>query len=362
MQELFRIFATIIINAGIANGFIFTALLYKRNRNYSNFLLSLVLIEISLLIFNTHYLMHFLFINFGFLFFGVGPTTFLLGPLIFFYIRSIAKPGTRISKKDMGHFVLFFTFILLVLPIYFLGKDGAYAAFLKLAIGSPFIFLVIQLGYYLKKARELLLEHQKNIQEGFSNVEDLDLSWLKFILSVFIVIVIFIAIGTPGIIHGVDIPTYKTANAIFFSLVLFFIGYRGLQQKIPEENLTRNQVNPPSELASINKRKEELFLYMESKKPFLNPELTLIDLADEVGMSRNQLSEVINSGTGNNFYYFINNYRVEEIKRLIKEDTKKKYTLLALANEAGFNSKSTFNSIFKKVTGLTPSRYREGLQ
>ena len=358
---IFNILATIIINAGIANGFIFSILLYKKNRHYSAFLLSLVLIELSLFVFNTHYMMHFLFMNFGFLFFGVGPTTFLLGPLVFFYIRSIAKPGSRITIGDAKHFVLFVVFITLVVPVYFLGKESAYAEFLKLAIGSPFIFLVLQLGYYLVQARKLVKEHQKNIQEGFSNVEDLDLSWLKLILTVFIVMVVFIAIGTPGFVHGMSFSTYKTATAIFFSLVLFFIGYKGLLQKVSDEMPVKIDASVAEDSEAIKGLKKKLLAYMETEKPFLNPELTLTDLARQVGMSRNQLSQVINAGTGSNFYHFVNNYRVEEVKELIRKDAGKKYTLLALAEDAGFNSKSSFNDIFKRVTGLTPSRYRDGL-
>ena len=106
--------------------------------------------------------------------------------------------------------------------------------------------------------------------------------------------------------------------------------------------------------------KGKLLTYMRESKPYLNPELTLVDLARQTDIGRNQLSQVINAGIGDNFYHLINQYRIEEVKRLIDADTKKQYTLLALANDAGFRSKSSFNHIFKKETGLTPSQYRNG--
>jgi AraC-like DNA-binding protein len=100
---------------------------------------------------------------------------------------------------------------------------------------------------------------------------------------------------------------------------------------------------------------------MENEKPFHDLELTLTSLATQVEIGRNQLSELINSGTGGNFYDFVNKYRVEEVKQLMENPKFKDYTLLAIAFEAGFPSKSTFNSIFKKFTGLTPSEYRLNL-
>ena len=99
---------------------------------------------------------------------------------------------------------------------------------------------------------------------------------------------------------------------------------------------------------------------MSSAKPYLNPDLTLTELAKQLTISRNQLSEVINTGVGDSFYNFINKYRIDEVKQLIKEDPTKRFKIMSLAYEAGFNSKSSFNNIFKKIMGLTPSAYRDG--
>ena len=101
---------------------------------------------------------------------------------------------------------------------------------------------------------------------------------------------------------------------------------------------------------------------MNTNKPYLDHELTLADLAGQLAISRNQLSEVINTGVGDNFYNFVNKYRIDEVKQLIRDDSKKHFKIVSLANEAGFNSKSSFNHIFKKLIGLTPSEYRNGQQ
>ena len=100
---------------------------------------------------------------------------------------------------------------------------------------------------------------------------------------------------------------------------------------------------------------------METDKPYLNSELTLRELAGKLSMSTHNLSEILNTRLNQNFYDFINRYRVEEVKRRLAENESEKYNLIAIAFDSGFNSKSAFNTIFKKQTGTTPSQYRKQL-
>ena len=96
---------------------------------------------------------------------------------------------------------------------------------------------------------------------------------------------------------------------------------------------------------------------MEDEKAYLNPELNLSDLAKMAKMTRGQLSEVINSGFGKNFNDFVNEYRVKAFKNMLKEDKHKHLSLLGIAQECGFNSKATFNRVFKKLTSYSPTEY-----
>jgi AraC-like DNA-binding protein len=102
-----------------------------------------------------------------------------------------------------------------------------------------------------------------------------------------------------------------------------------------------------------------LLRYMETKKPYLDVDLTIQDIAQALNIPRHYLTQVINEKLNKNFYQFINEYRVEEVKSLLKDIDYHKYTMTAIAFEAGFNSKSAFNSVFKEITGMTPSEYRE---
>ena len=100
---------------------------------------------------------------------------------------------------------------------------------------------------------------------------------------------------------------------------------------------------------------------MDSQRPYLDPDLSLPSLAERLGLARNTLSYVINQRLGRNFYDFVNEYRVKEVKRLMEDPARRDHKLLAIAFDAGFNSKPAFNAVFRKMTGLTPSDYRRGL-
>ena len=100
---------------------------------------------------------------------------------------------------------------------------------------------------------------------------------------------------------------------------------------------------------------------METEKPYLDGKLSLKKVATDLGISTNYLSQVINENLNKNFFDFVNEYRVEMVKEMIIDPSNKNYTLLAIAYDCGFNSKSSFNSIFKKHTGLTPTEYQKSL-
>ena len=96
---------------------------------------------------------------------------------------------------------------------------------------------------------------------------------------------------------------------------------------------------------------------MEKEKPYLNGKLSLKEVADSLNISVNHLSQVINEQTGMSFFDFVNKYRIEEVKVRLTDPKNEQFTLLAIAFDCGFNSKSSFNSIFKKIMGFTPSQF-----
>jgi YesN/AraC family two-component response regulator len=104
--------------------------------------------------------------------------------------------------------------------------------------------------------------------------------------------------------------------------------------------------------------KSDLILLMVTKKPFLDAELTLVKLAEQMEISSHLLSYLINNGFDENFYQFVNRYRVEEAKKLLSDNNMNHLSLIGIAYEVGFNSKTVFNTTFKKITGLTPTQFK----
>jgi AraC-like DNA-binding protein len=149
---------------------------------------------------------------------------------------------------------------------------------------------------------------------------------------------------------------------VIMSISMYTIGYSAINNpeifkataELKEEIAIRNPLNP----GKFPGLKEKLLQYMEADKPYLKSDLKISELADALGVPAYQLSQTINDGFLVNFYDFINKYRIEEAKKLLIGDTRN-YKILAIAYEVGFNSKATFNRVFKSSTGLTPSDFRE---
>ncbi len=126
----------------------------------------------------------------------------------------------------------------------------------------------------------------------------------------------------------------------------------------PEENggkYIRSQLSREESCGYFN----QIIFLVEKDKLFINPNLILRDIADQMPISRTYVSQIINENSGCNFYDFINTYRVEEVKKCLADENKKNKCILDCALNAGFKSKATFNTIFKKETGQTPSQYRK---
>jgi len=116
-------------------------------------------------------------------------------------------------------------------------------------------------------------------------------------------------------------------------------------------------VEQNNDTAMVEEINGKLLLYIENEKPYLNSELSLQDLADKLDVKRHHLSNVINQNHNKNFYEFINQYRITEVKAMLTDPENKHLKLISLAYDAGFNSKATFNRIFKQTTNMTPSQF-----
>jgi AraC-like DNA-binding protein len=200
----------------------------------------------------------------------------------------------------------------------------------------------------------------------------LTLNWLKF-LSIGFYVSYFILFILGGLnIIGNFIP-FDPYFIIFGFITIFSFGFSfysirqpqiiGMEDiDIPDEKKVPERYSKSGlrdEQAAIILKK--LVKTMEDKKPFLDRDLSILDLSSLTGIPRHHITQVLNEKHGKNFFTFINEYRVQEVLAMFSDPKFNNYTILAIAYDSGFNSKTTFNSIFKSFTGKTPSQYREEL-
>ena len=206
--------------------------------------------------------------------------------------------------------------------------------------------------------------------------------WLTFLLvkpykanfrnDIYVLLVFLLVITSFHMLFFIDAlisePTSLISSPNYFYLTVLTvlgmtISYRkilGLNYKpeTPRQKITQAIKSDNAQLKTIE---EKILVVMETQELYKNPKLQLKDLSKAVKISDNYISEVFTRCLETNYYDFINSYRVEEVIRLMKLETHMDYKLMAIAEEAGFNSKTTFNTAFKKTTGLTPSEYRKQL-
>jgi AraC-like DNA-binding protein len=287
---------------------------------------------------------------------------FIFAPLMYFYSKALTQCNFKFSLKNSLHFIPFFAGFIAVLFFGYVFKQK------DILLYSNRIFLVlitIQMVIYLICMLIILHRHKKNIQNTYSSLEKINLRWLKFfIISQTVIWPVAFFIDT----HKHE--SYEMGYMwLLVSIFMYIIGYFGIRQpeifsgELQEEQLSSQRGKKKYEKSALSPEQAETILQrlqalMQSSKPYLVPTLTLPSLSKQMNVSPHHLSQIINERLSQNYFEFINSFRVKEAKRLLKDPGNQHLTLAAIGFEAGFNSVSSFNSIFKKITSLTPSEYR----
>jgi AraC-like DNA-binding protein len=249
-------------------------------------------------------------------------------------------------------------------------------AFLMEFVSGNFgILIYLQIFYYCALSWIKLKKHEINIRLFASAIENVDLKWLKY-LVICVLIMASLFIISNAIISFLNINDFYQYYLFELPYLIgfFVIAHFSMKQKeiYPFTKLQKNEIlhtiiedtlkkQEPKKLIEDHKLEElktALLRIMENEKPFLDCELTLVKLASMMDISLHQLSYLINTGFNENFYQFVNRYRIEEAKRLILDKKMSHLNFQGIAFEVGFNSKSVFNATFKKCTGQTPREYK----
>jgi AraC-like DNA-binding protein len=364
----------ILVNGGIVLGVFVILLLNSKGvrKSRANTFLSILLAALTFSIFHMRYAGD-VINHFSFRVFSFGDPTFLvIAPLLWFYIKELTGSEVRLNFRNLTHFIPFLVIIFCSLSFNSFLSESYLASLFKSHPRMPFtlfwIIIVIQISIYQFLIHRKWQQYQEIMRQEVSNTEDVSISWVRFFMTVFIFINLSFLFSLFAVIHLDMMAWVWKSEGIIFSLSIFALGYKGILQREIFDAHTESPIvldSPSREITRSDKPNSEsiqkLQSFMQNQRPYLDPELSLSSLSRELGMNRNQLSQLINEGMGENFYDFVNKYRVEEVKRLMTDPQKQHYNILGIGLEAGFKSKSTFNLVFKRFTGLTPTEYRKNI-
>jgi len=279
------------------------------------------------------------------------------GPFLYLYARSVVEPGSVRLASSLVHLVpLAASVVLLSLgPLELPSAPNAGPAG-ALSVLS-FALIPSLLGYTVMVFRTLR-RHRKQLPDYFSRDSlVVNLKWLNWVTGAFVLMYLLVLAGALNGWLEIDLGT---------TLFVLVFSFAALKQprvfaKAPEESPVKYEKSGlrPSEAGLLVEKLKDC---METNRPWQDPELTIEQLAATLGTPRHYLTQVINGRLEKNFYRFVNEYRIEEVKRKIAEGEADRLSLLGVALDSGFNSKSTFNAAFKNILGVTPSEYRKGVR
>ena len=299
----------------------------------------------------------------------IGISRFLSAPALYLAILNFTTIDKSVKIKYVYHFIPFIIIILFTIPFLATGHNIKFSA----NVGKIIFFILrnilpVQAIVYWVLSYKKLREHLKNIATFSSATTPINLSWLEN----FLFLLVLIIVCWFNMLYF-DIQIIKNYTPIFYLLCVFFLAYFSLQQKEvfsfnADEIKDLSQIIVAKNDDSIEKKKrlndlqlialnEKLIALINTEKPFLENDLNLPHLAARIGASSNETSYLINKIYNQNFYTFINTYRVEEAKELLSSGTYQKLNILGIAYQSGFNSKTTFNTTFKKFTGQSPTDF-----
>ncbi|MCF8242298.1 MAG: helix-turn-helix domain-containing protein [Melioribacteraceae bacterium] len=373
MLEYSKIISYIFI-IGAAQGFLLSVFLLKKKENQTaNRLLGILMIIFAVDLLNGAAFLTGLIKYFPWSAGFSNSFPYLYGPMIYLYVKILTEGDDKFRSVYLLHF---FPFVLVQLyGVFFFYFEGSeyQLSLLDFKTAAPWHIQLIGNLIPVHGVTYMILtvvesyRYNKKIKQSFSNIDKINLSWLRhFIAGTVVVWLIVVLAYLLNFIYGEQFQ----ANVLIYitiSFLLYSLGIKSLRQpqisfEPIEENIEKK--SPQYKKTGLDEKIAKRILtslnkLIEDEKPYLNSKLSLSELAEKLDVSTHNLSEVINTKLGKNFYDLINSYRIEEVKRMLKDAKYDNYSLLAIGYEAGFSSKSAYYSAFKKVTGSTPAQYKE---
>ncbi len=365
---------SIFLLLGSIQGIILSIFIFLKKKNHiANVYLSISIFFLSISLFVNYGVLKEWHLEFPHLIGVQNIFVFVFIPSLYLYVLLTTQKVKNLTQKHFYHFLPLVAYLITTLPISLQSSatklneiQNSVNTFYSIIEGGilniyPFVYSILMLL--------LILNYTKRVKSVYADKHQTRLNWLKILIYSlhFAIIISIITFSLRFVIS--DLPTFIIFfTAIIIVILIYLIGYYALQQpsifnkelwEIERKKNDNQRKNKEISRTTFDDNQRELILYMAKKKPYKNPELTIKSLSQELSIPVYILSKIINEKLNHNFFSFINQYRINEVKDALKDFANKDEQIIILAYNAGFNSKSTFNSYFKKDTGLSPSLFRK---
>ncbi|MBI2430035.1 MAG: AraC family transcriptional regulator [Ignavibacteriales bacterium] len=375
-------FANIVLIVAAAQSFLLSTLIYQKHRAlFPNRFLALLMLSYTII------LLHLLFQDNGV--YRIFPIIYLVVgvPLVvaqlqYLYTKYLLNRTERFVRRDLLHFLPFGIFETGMIIAFFSGSVDFSDAAISDPTTTPRFFrifnwlLIAQGSIYMGVSYRLIVRYNRHLKDVVSSVEQVQMTWLRNITLAGISAWILFFIEDLLLTQGINLSNFVFVSVVF-AVYVYAMGFVGLLKSeifaSPDVERTMHEISEIDHAGEPSATKYEksglteetaqsivtrLLELMEKEKLYTHPSLTLSQLSEKLSVSSHNLSEVINSQLKKNFYDFVNGYRIEQVKKDLVDPSKQHIKILSLAFDTGFNSKATFNTLFKEVTGRTPSEYR----
>jgi AraC-like DNA-binding protein len=292
----------------------------------------------------------------------------LYGPIFYLYTQGVIYRDFKLSNRDLLHLIPYLLFIFLLLALRnftpvtseeIMKNDVPWQFYFFSALIYTHFFIYIGFAY------KSLWRYRRIIKNQYSQIDQINLDWLSFSLNTFGLL------SVVSFIHNfMALAGNRSVLIVSLVLLLIFIFYfvnrvilKALRQPEIFAGITQNETikyqGSNLTISQMEEYKKQLLALLSTENSYLDPQVSIADLSQKLSISTKQLSQVINQSFNKSFFDFINYYRIQEAQKILKESADDKMTILEVMYEVGFNSKSSFNTAFKKETGQTPSEFRK---
>ncbi len=296
-------------------------------------------------------------------------------PVFYMYVLAVSYSDFRLKPKHLLHAIPFVLLNLVLVPRLFLANNNEKKYFFEHIRQMPelyytHILFALQFIFYSTSVFLILKKYRKIYLENYANPDTSTYNWLfqmTFYFLIFYCLVIFKNLLIYTHYNDMFVWVNVILGIIFLFIMCWFVLkalnhpeiFRGIDSKI---QLTKDMIYKPEtenvQDTIISTQIALLKKHMEDKEPYLNPSLTIQEIANQINIPVRDLSVLINHHMNQHFFDFINEYRIQKAMKILKNNSKNHLTILEILYEVGFNSKSSFNTSFKKYTKHTPTDFR----